>query len=222
MARPVKPEPKFFLVDEEYRKGLPYYLDRWFSSVPPGAVAGEKSTNYLESRDAAERIAKHLPEVRMVFILRDPVERAFSNYLWSRMNGLERDGFGAALDREEERERVCPPHLRYSRPHAYYSRGLYADMLEPWFARIPPERILCLKFEDVPASPGSVAERLHRYLGVEPRAEDARGLAPVNPADRRGVAMDAAVRRRLEETYAPANERLVRLLGSDFEVWRYG
>jgi hypothetical protein len=222
MAGPVKPEPKFFLVDEEYAKGFPYYLDRWFSRVPSGAVAGEKSTNYLESATAAERIHLHLPGVRMVFILRDPVERAFSNYLWSRMNGMETEDLAIALDLEPDRERTCPPALRYARPHAYFSRGLYADLLEPWFARFPRDRLLCLRLEDVLKDAGAVVARLHRFVGVEPRPGDAEGVGPINPAERGEIAFDPRVRRRLEEAYRPANERLSRLLGPDFDVWSYG
>ncbi len=79
LAKPVRPEPKFFLVDDEYDKGLDYYRSRWFSAVPDEKIAGEKSTNYLESTSAAERIAANLPEVRLVFLLREPSSRAFSN-----------------------------------------------------------------------------------------------------------------------------------------------
>jgi Sulfotransferase family len=77
MAKPVKPEPKFFLVDDLYAKGLPHYSATWFADVPAGRVAGEKSTDYLESTAAAERIARDLPQVRLVFILREPIDRAY-------------------------------------------------------------------------------------------------------------------------------------------------
>ena len=58
VAKPVTPEPKFFLVDSLYERGLEFYSKTWFAPAPSGAMAGEKSTNYLESAPAAERIAR--------------------------------------------------------------------------------------------------------------------------------------------------------------------
>src|SRR5208283_527610 len=60
MAEPMVPEPKFFLVDELWRRGLAYYSANWFDPLPAGRVLGEKSTNYLESAEAAERIYRAL------------------------------------------------------------------------------------------------------------------------------------------------------------------
>ena len=128
MAKPLKPEPKFFLRDDEYAKGLEYYSTKWFEGVEPSKIAGEKSTDYLES-SAAARIAKHLSHVKLIFLLREPVSRAYSNYLWSKMNGLETEDFATALRLEARRERELPERLKFTRPFSYFSRGLYADLL---------------------------------------------------------------------------------------------
>src|SRR5437773_5780230 len=105
MAKPVRPEPKFFLVDELYERGIQHYFDTWFAGAAAYAAAGEKSTNYLESAAAAERIARDLPSVKLVFILREPAHRAYSNWMWSRMNGMETDDFEIALAQEDQRQR---------------------------------------------------------------------------------------------------------------------
>ena len=111
MAKPLAPEPKFFLRDDEYAKGLQHYSDRWFADAAAGKMAGEKSTDYLESADAAARIARDLPQVKLIFILREPVSRAYSNYLWSKMNGLEKEDFATALRLEEQRGRLDALYL---------------------------------------------------------------------------------------------------------------
>jgi hypothetical protein len=116
MAKPVTPEPKFFLVDELYARGIEYYYSTWFADLGSARVAGEKSTNYMESSVVAQRILEHLPQAKLIFILREPVSRAFNNYLWSKGNGLETLDFSAAVAREEEREAVLEPRHRYSRP----------------------------------------------------------------------------------------------------------
>src|SRR6185436_5476904 len=115
MATPAKPEPKFFLVDELYARGLEHYSRTWFEQAPPGKIAGEKSTDYLESAPAAARIARDLPNARLVFILREPVDRAHSNFLWTRMNGLEQEDFETALRLEDEREKALTGRLRFTR-----------------------------------------------------------------------------------------------------------
>jgi hypothetical protein len=218
MAKPAKPEPKFFLVDHLYARGLEYYSRTWFEDAPPGRVAGEKSTDYLESAAAAERIARDLPNARLVFILREPVDRAYSNYRWTRMNGLETEDFETALRLEDKRE--LPERLKFTRPYSYFSRGLYADLLQPYFDRVDRDRILVLKFEDLADRPSEQLVRLQSFLGVAPRPEDADGLGIVNPSERNETdQIPAHVIEDLRERYRPSNEKLSRLLGPDFEVW---
>jgi hypothetical protein len=220
MARPLKPEPKFFLVDQVYEKGLKFYADTWFAAAGPGSVAGEKSTDYLESAAAAERIARDLPRVKLVFILREPVERAYSNYLWSRMNGLETEDFATALRLEADREKDLPERLRFARPFSYFSRGLYADLLAPYLQRFSREQILILQFEDICVRPRALAERLHRFLGVPPRPEHADGMGVINPSEKNGLTLEDDVRRDLAARYVEPNRRLAAIVGSDLELWQ--
>jgi hypothetical protein len=221
MAKPAKPEPKFFLVDDLYAKGLEHYARTWFGDVPPGRVAGEKSTDYLESATAAERIARDLPDARLVFILREPVDRAYSNYRWTRMNALESEDFETALRLEDERERALPERLKFTRPYSYFSRGLYADLLQPYFDRIDRRRMLVLKFEDLTDRPSDLLIRLHAFLGVAARPEDAAGLGVINPSERSETdQIPDHVFRDLRQRYQASNDRLARMLGPDFEVWR--
>jgi len=218
MAKPVRPEPKFFSVDDVYSRGIGYYAETWFAEVSDASVAGEKSTSYLECPEAANRIARHLPKAKLIFILRDPVSRAFSNYLWSCMNQLETQSFEVALALEEQRERELPRYLRHARPHAYFSRGLYADLLRPYFARFPREQILCLRYEDVAGDAEGLTRRLHGFLGVVIRKDDARNLGVINPSVRNGR-LSASIDRFLRQAYAEPNKELADLLGSDFQLW---
>jgi hypothetical protein len=219
MARPVTPEPKFFLDDRLYDKGLRFYADTWFSEVAGDVLAGEKSTDYLESAPAAERIARDLPDIRLIFILREPADRAFSNYLWTRMNGLETENFADALRLEDRREAELPGRLKFVRPFAYFSRGLYADLLTPYFNRFRRDRILVLRFEDIARDPRRVGERVHRFLGLAPRPDDTVGLGKINSSENNGVIVDEAIRRELRARYAEPNRRLESMLGPDFPLW---
>jgi len=219
MARPVKPEPKFFLIDSLYAKGLEHYSRTWFAAVPDTAVAGEKSTNYLESATAAERIARDRPDVKLVFILRDPVRRAYSHYLWTKMTGLEAESFANALRLEAQRESELPEHLRFARPFSYFSRGLYAKMLQPYLDRFPRERILVLRFEDLVDTPHQLADRLHDFLHVAARPGDAKGLGVVNASDSSRDDIPDDVRRDLQARYREPNQRLAAAFGQEFALW---
>jgi hypothetical protein len=222
MAKPLKPEPKFFLRDDLYAKGLSHYSQAWFAGVGDDQVAGEKSTDYLESAPAAERIARDLPRVKLVFILREPVGRAYSNYLWTKMNGLETESFTAAIRLEEQRERELAERLRFTRPYSYFSRGLYADLLAPYFERFPRAQLLVARYEDIKERPAALAESLHRFLGVTPRPGDSQGLGVINPSARDAAGSDEDVehvRRDLAERYIEPNKRLAALLGPSFPMW---
>jgi len=219
MAKPVTPEPKFFLIDSLYSKGIEHYSRSWFAPAGDAAAAGEKSTNYLESTTAAGRIAHDLPDVKLVFILREPVSRAYSNYLWTKMNGLEAESFANALRLEARRELELPEQLRFARPFSYFSRGLYANMLQPYLDRFPRERILVLRFEDIVQAPDQLAHRLHDFLGVDARPGDAEGLGVVNRSDSSGDDIPADVRRELQARYREPNQRLAAALGPEFARW---
>lgn len=219
MAKPLKPEPKFFLRDDEYARGLEYYSAKWFADADASKIAGEKSTDYLENSAAAVRIARDVPHVKLIFLLREPVSRAYSNYLWSRMNGLETEDFATALRLEDQRERELPERLKYTRPYSYFSRGVYADLLEPYFNRFVEHQLFIARYEDIVERPAAVADAVHKFIGVQPRPSDVDGLGVVNSSrrDEQGLADD--VRRELERRYDEPNRRLARLLGSSFPMW---
>jgi hypothetical protein len=212
MAKPVRPEPKFFLVDEIYQRGLSYYSEKWFAEIPADKRAGEKSTNYLESESAARRIHDDLPEVRLLFILREPVDRAVSNWQWSRMNGMESLPFDEALRQETQREAGYPPEQRFSRPLSYFSRGLYRRMLQPYVDRFGLDRILVLRYEDIRGDTASIARLVHSFLEVPEREEDALGLGTINPSQ--GDQIDNQAIYELRRRYEEPNRELADLLGS--------
>jgi len=219
MAKPKKPEPKFFLDENIYRRGIKYYSEKWFADVDSEKSAGEKSTNYLENPKVNRRIHKHLPNIKLVFILREPIARAYSNYLWSRMNGLEDQDFATALALEKTRENRLPQKLQYARPHAYFSRGLYADLLSPYFDLFRREQILCLLYEDIIGKAHILANHLYNFLNISHRPQDCKTLGIINPS-MAGEQMDEDIRGILQYRYSAPNRRLAHLLGKDLTIWQ--
>lgn len=217
MAQPWQPEPKFFYVDEFYEQGLGYYSQRWFSDTGPASVFGEKSVAYLVSEKSCRRIHADLPDVKLIFILRDPKERAFSNYIWSKQHGFESEDFLTALKFEAKREKELAHELRYTQPFAYISRSLYGNFLDLYFSLFKREQMLFIKFEDFFAAPNVGIMKIYDFLGLKCTADCLPKSMHINAADASGkVPMPEEAREYLNEVFADSNNRLTRLLGPKF------
>lgn len=184
-------------------------------------VGGEATPSYLFHPAVPARVAATVPGVRLVAILRDPVDRAYSHYRASVARRIERLSFEDALTAEEDRlageeERLIAQPGRRSfqhRHHAYVARGLYAEQLERWFAHFPREQFLILRAEDFFSRPQVVYARTLDFLGLTPFDPGRFGNRNPGAHER----LDGDVRRQLERRFAEPNARLARLLGS--EVW---
>lgn len=128
MARPPKPEPKYFLRDNT---SLIDYRTRIFSEAPISmGYLGEKSTSYYESSLCASRIKEVAPDAMIIAMLRDPVERALSNYFFSVSNGFENRSLKEVfLDMQSAP--ACPRGVSVN-PFDYLRRGEYLKLLKPY------------------------------------------------------------------------------------------
>jgi hypothetical protein len=210
-------EVHFF--DLNYWRGADWY--RSFFPRRDDRLAGEATPYYLFHPAVPERIRETIPDARLVVLLRNPVDRAYSHYKKMRLMNIERRSFRKALAAEEgrlagEEERLlADPRYRskHHRRHAYVARGLYVDQLERWFAVFPRDRFLVLFSEDYFARPAEVYAEALDFLGLPPRRPEvhrAHNSISYQP-------LDPAVRAHLEERFAEPNARLARLLGRD--VW---
>ena len=181
-------EPKFWLCDDAppphwCGPGDRHSQQEWiwrredyaalFRGAGPGQVRGESTPFYLWSRSAQRRIAAELPDVRLIALVRDPVDRAYSNWmhLWS--DGLEPvDDFEEAFALQDERaDRGYAPFWRYR------DLGLYGEQLAHLRTLVDPGRILVVRYRDVVDDPAGTVDRACRFLGIEP------GLVPQIPRD---------------------------------------
>jgi hypothetical protein len=196
LAQPMRPECNFFIKSAEYAKGLPYYESRWFAGAAGRPAVGERSSLYLSDfRDGvvAERIRAAVPGVKLIFMLRDPVARAYANWRFTCLSGLEGLPFERALDREDARIAAARGGWADIQPYAYVRRGWYARQLKPYYDRFPRERILVLNSDLVRRDPPGEVRRVLRFLGVS----EAFALPPASeftsPAVR-GLALQRALR----------------------------
>ncbi|HEX2588616.1 MAG TPA: sulfotransferase domain-containing protein [Gaiellales bacterium] len=179
-------EPHFFdnnhLRGEEfYRRLFPLQLQMRARERRQGrrAVTGEATTYYLAHPAVPARVRALLPDVRLIAILRDPVDRAYSHYQLSVREGREPLSFEEALAAEPDRlagehERlIADPSYRgvAHRFFSYRSRGRYIDQLERWWAEFPREQLLVLRSEDMFEDPRIVYDQLVTFLGLDPDAD---------------------------------------------------
>lgn len=226
-------------ISPSIRKEVEYFSTRytegvdWYKShFPLRALGGDRQTfeatpDYLLHPLAAERARELLPEARIIVMLRDPVARAFSQYLHNRRLGQEHLRFAEALEAEParikgeiERCRFEPAYKAVSlRRHGYAERGKYDVHLLPWLERFPRERIHIVRSEDFFSSSESVFNAVVEFLD----------LPPFQPSEFRNYSLrkspDASkaeepeghkARDELRRLFEPHCQRLAGLLGRDF------
>jgi hypothetical protein len=164
---PEQKELHFFDDAAEYAKGPGYYARTHFAAAPPDSVRGELTPSYLYVAPAAQRIRDTLGrDVRLIVVLRNPVERAYSHYQQSREKGQELEPWSRAL--ELEASRITQGHLQ-DMTFSYVNRGLYAAQLRRYRDLFPPEQIRVLVFEeDIARNQEETILQLYSFLGVEP------------------------------------------------------
>lgn len=170
MAKPVRPEPKFFLDDAQFKLGLSHYRERYFKppeSNPRPRLLGEKSTSYCEYEHVAHRIATSFPAAKILFIVRNPIQRAISNYWFSYNHGLETTDMLSAFRDEKKRIEAYDRSAVSASPFAYQKRGHYIRFVETFERYFAPEQIKVIALEKLTSSLTSV-QQLYAFLGVEP------------------------------------------------------
>jgi hypothetical protein len=208
-------EVSFF--DRHYVKG-----ERWYRAHMPvrrRSLVGEASPSYLFHPLAPERVAGMLPGARLIALLRNPVDRAFSHYQHEVALGREPLSFEDAVDREDERmqgelERMLRDPSYFSLAwwnHTYVARGRYAEQLERWFAAFLREQLLVLFTEELSADTAATYRRVLDFLGVT--ARDLESYPRI--FDRDYADMNPGTRARLHKEFEDPNRRLASLLGRD-------
>jgi hypothetical protein len=215
-----RPEPHFFFKESEYAKGIRYYEDTWFPAERKWRAVGEASTSYLFGPNVPSRIALHLPDVRLIAVLRNPIDRAFSNYWHSVKSGLETLDFASAVEREAERSRAIDgTAMSEVKPYSYVARGFYYAQISNFLSVIDRRQLAILTFDDLCRNPADVLQNVYRFLGVDPGILPSRLDLIENRSVPDGTQLDAGMRRRLAEIYADDVARLGKFLGRDLSTW---
>ena len=206
-------------ITDRHERGPDWYLGQFPAELAPDVITGEATPYALFHPLAPRRLREIAPAARLIALLRNPVDRAYSHYRLERSGGNETLDFAAALDAEQERldgeeARLAREPTYASAPHkhaSYLARGDYARQLERWFAVFPREQILILRSEDLYERSAETLSHVVQFLGISPT-----GPIPFTAHNRSsGPPLDPALRDGLSRHFAPLNARLADLLGWD-------
>jgi sulfotransferase family protein len=208
-----------------YRSHFATEAYRWVRRQRDGVrpLMGEATPYYLFHPLAPERAAAVAPEAKLVAILRNPVDRAYSHYRERARHGVETLAFEEALTAEEarlegEEARIIEErgYASYAHEHlSYAAQGRYAPMLERWFAFFPRDHVLILLNDDFDRDRDGELRRAFSFLGLplwEPPRLERYNFHPDPP-------MAPETRARLLEAFREDNGRLEALLGFSLRAW---
>ncbi|MCE2788621.1 MAG: sulfotransferase domain-containing protein [Saprospiraceae bacterium] len=164
---------EFHFFDIQYYRGF-----EWYSSLFPvdaTKITGEATPYYLFHPCVPERVKKHLPHVKMIVLLRNPVDRAYSHF----RHGLKYShetvkSFEEAIGMEAQRLQGAEDQLLDGSlqkhashlQHSYLTRGFYSVQIQRWFAHFPRSQFLFIQSEKLFVAPQEQLERVYRFLDI--------------------------------------------------------
>ena len=212
-TRPIEWYKSFFPTKKEQEK-----LER---DLVASVITGEASPSYFFHPYAAKRIKETLPQIKLILVLRDPIERAYSHYNHIKRLTRETLSFEEAIEKEEQR--ITPDIEKLEkdefykadqrRDYSYLTRGYYAKQLKEWFKHFPKEQLLIVQSEEFYRETPKVYNEIVEYLGLNSytlptfEAKNALKYAKMAPE----------TKEKLKAYFAPKNEELYELLGKRFD-----
>jgi Sulfotransferase domain len=188
-------------------------------------ITGEATPSYLADLYAPARVYEVVPQARLIVLLRNPVDRAYSHYQMGRRKGWEttatfEEAVGAekALRPPGEGETTSGPKnsIAIDEDSWYLTGGIYVDQLARWSSLFPAEQMLVLRSEDFSCRPEETLKRVLGFLELPSWEPEAGGLRRNLHTGGYEQEMRPDTRRRLEEYFEPHNRRLYTFLGEEF------
>jgi hypothetical protein len=155
---PLMKEVDFFDREDNYRRGVDWYRSHFAGGAGKTAI-GEASPYYMLIPDAVPRMASLLPDARLIVLLRNPVDRAYSHYWMRRCWKVEKRGFRTAVTEESAGSARVPEYL---------PGGMYCAQLKHICKYYPRDAVHIVLFEDLRRDPGLVFAEACRFLGIDP------------------------------------------------------
>ena len=208
-----------------FKKNWPWYLAHFpLRYINKGQfITGEASPYYLFHPDVPKRVAERLPNIKLIVTLRNPIDRAYSQYKHEVNSGFETRSFEAAVEDEGALRKNIDPSLGFSQikdsfihqHYLYVSRGIYVRQLKNWMEYVPLERILVLKSENLFTNPKKTFSQVLQFLELPSFT-----LQDTNPYHQsKYSSMNTETREQLRDFYTPFNKGLSELINISTQDW---
>jgi hypothetical protein len=216
IALPDKQELHFFDDEELFASGVNYeQLHGSFHSRAHSEVAGESTPVYLYWRPVMERIWNYNKTIKLIVLLRNPVDRAFSHWNMQRERGYETLDFLEAIKIEPQRQKEAVP--LQSRRFSYVGRGLYAQQMERVLQFFPRPQVKIVRFEELRGDVAAVMNSIFAFVGVNP-------LPRIRNKERNPIPYQREIasneRREVYALFAQDIANLEKLLDWDCSNWK--
>lgn len=215
-----QPEPHFFLKTSLYERGVEWYHSTFFSNVKNEKAIGEISTSHMYGEHVPERMYKYNPNLRFIVLLRNPVQRAFSNYWHSRKNGLEKISFDEAIQNETERLNALNTTMKEIAPFAYIGRSLYSEQFKRFFKYFDREQFHVTLFEELIENPKNELVKMLKFLGVNPDFEFKMVNSQLNKSRPENAQISAESEVFLTKLFEVGNNELQELFNLNLAKWK--
>ncbi len=180
-------------------------------------VTGSVTPIYTYWKPVMERIHAYHPGIKLIVLLRNPIDRAFSHWNMYRERKQEDLGFLEAIKEEPVRMRAAVPFQ--ARRTSYLDRGFYFEQIQRVFRYFPREQVRVIKFEEFRKDTSEVVNGVFRFLGVEPLSKVENRQQNRIPYERK---ITGEERQYLYDLYKDDIARLEELLGWDCSDWKEG
>lgn len=207
---PIKKEMDFW--SWKFNGSVDWYISH-FPPIPEGGnfITGEASPSYFDYKEAPSRLSNAFPKVKLILLLRNPVDRAVSQYhQWKRLN-WENRSLEEALNSDLEKLAVRKIDV-WNKELNYLARGVYLEFIREWLKVFSREQLLVLASEEFYQNTAATMEKVLTFLGLpahslpEYETFNAGKYSPISES----------MRRRLSDFFQPHNRRLEEYLGMDF------
>lgn len=203
---------------KNYHRGLEFYKT-YFPYKQKGKLSGEATPYYLFHPQVPERLFKHFPNIKLIVMLRNPVDRAFSHYNMEKKLSNEYRTFKTAIDDElYEFENISKKILKsntYTTEHAhhsYLSRGLYKEQIDRWLTYFDKNQMLFIKSEDFFENPKNELDRVFNFLKLDNTKID--DLKPKLQGNYKNL--DESFYNQLAQFFKNKNQRMSDIIGDKF------
>jgi sulfotransferase family protein len=171
LCMPAMKEVAFFTESDDLER-LDRYMDILYPDAAPDSLLGKVSPNYMIGRPGADvevvagRIATAFPNTKLIALLRDPIERAVSNYVMAVRRELEARSVDAVLGELLDADELAEARARPTSTNSYIAAGEYGRILELYREAFPAEQLLVVYSDDLARDPGVVLDAMLEFLGL--------------------------------------------------------